>query len=49
MAWIAMRREDGDLVPTRLEANSSINYQSLSTSNAQIRVEEDDALLLRHC
>lgn len=49
MPWIAMRREDGNLVPTRLETNSSINDQSLGTANAEIWVEKDDALLLCHC
>ena len=46
---IAMRREDGDFVPARLETNGSINHQPLSTANAQVRVEEDDTLLFCHC
>jgi len=46
---IAMRREDGDFVAARLETNSGINHQSLSTADAQVRVEEDDTLLFCHC
>lgn len=46
---ITMRCEDSDLVAARLEANSGINDQPLSTANAQVRVEEDDALLFCHC
>lgn len=49
MAWIAMRREDGDFVATRLKTDGSINHQSFSTTNAQVWMEEDDALLLCHC
>ena len=49
MTRITMRGEDGDLVAARLETDSGIDDQPLSTSNAQVWVEEDDALLLRHC
>lgn len=49
VARIAMRRKDGDFVATRLKTDSGINDQSLGTANAQIWVEEDDALLLCHC
>lgn len=44
-----MRREDGDLVTACLQANRSVNHQPLSASNTQVRVEEDDTLLLCHC
>lgn len=44
-----MRREDGDFVTTRLETHGGVNDQSFSTTDAQIRVEEDNALLFCHC
>jgi hypothetical protein len=44
-----MRREDGHFVATRLETDGGIDDQPLSTANAQVGMEEDDTLLLRHC
>lgn len=37
--------EDDDFVPTLLKANSGIDDEALSTTNAQVRVEEDDGPL----
>jgi hypothetical protein len=42
MLGVAVRREDGDFVASILEANSGINHQAFGTTDAQIRVEEDD-------
>jgi hypothetical protein len=44
-----MRREDGDFVTTRLETDGGIDDQSFGTTNPQVWMEEDDALLLCHC
>jgi hypothetical protein len=49
MPRIAVRREDGDFMATRLETDGGIDDQSLSTANTQVRVEENDTLLLCHC
>lgn len=46
MAFIAVRGEDCDFMPSRLKTDSSINDQSLGPTNAQIRVKEDNALHL---
>jgi hypothetical protein len=47
--WVAMRCEDGDLVPALLQRDSGIDDQTLSATNAEVRMEEDDVLLvLRH-
>ena len=42
-----MRSEDCHPVSALLKPNCGINDQALGTTNAQIRVEKDDALLLR--
>lgn len=41
-----MRCEDGDLVAAALQSNRGIDDQTLSSADAQIRVKEDNALLL---
>ena len=46
MGGVAMRCEYGDLVPSFLEPHGSIDYKTLGTTNAQIRMEEDYVLLL---
>lgn len=46
MLRVAVRRENGDLVAAVLQANSSIDDQPLSPTNAQIRVEKDNVLLI---
>lgn len=44
-----MRCEDGDFVPACLQTNRGIDDQPLRAADAQVRVEEDDALhLLSH-
>lgn len=49
MLRVAVRCEDGDLVPAILEADCGIDDQALRPANAQVRVEEDDVFLLfRH-
>lgn len=49
MLRVAVRCEDGDLVPAILEADCGIDDQALRPANAQVGVEEDDVLLLfRH-
>ena len=46
---VAVRCEDGDLVPAALQADSGVDDEALSAANTQIWVEEDDVLLLfRH-
>lgn len=45
--WITVRSEDCHPMSTLLKPNCGINDQALRTTNAQIRVEEDNALLLR--
>lgn len=47
MKWVAMRREDGDLVTQGLQAYSSIDDKTFSAADAEIWVEEDDVLLSR--
>ena len=47
VARVAMRGEDDNFMPERLETYSSIDDQTLSTTNAQIRVKEHDRL--RRC
>jgi hypothetical protein len=32
--WVAVRREDCDLVASVLESNSSVNHQTLGTADA---------------
>lgn len=44
VALVTMAREDDDFVTSVLEADSRINHKSLSTSNAKIRVKEDNGL-----
>jgi hypothetical protein len=44
MAGIAMRREDSDLVASVLQPNRGINHQALSSTYAQVRMEEDNVL-----
>ena len=43
MSTIAMRSVDCDFVATLLQANSSINDQTLCSTDTQIRVEEDNS------
>jgi hypothetical protein len=43
---VAVRCEDGDLVPALLQRNSSIDNKTLGTANTEVRVEEDSVLLL---
>lgn len=43
---IAVAREDRHRVPALLQANSGIDNQALCAANAQVGVEEDDALRL---
>lgn len=40
---IAVRGEDGDFVAEILQADCGVDYETLGTANAQVRVEEDDA------
>lgn len=47
--WVAVRGEDGNLVPTGLQAHSCVDDKTLCTADSQIWVQEDDVLrLLRH-
>jgi hypothetical protein len=46
MSWVAVRCEDGDLVPARLQRNSRIDNKTFGAANAEIRMEEDGVLLL---
>ena len=46
MRWVAVRGQNGDLMPQRLQANSSINNQSLCTADSKVWVYEDNASLL---
>ena len=48
MVRIAVGSKDGNLVSTVLQSHSSVNDESLGSANAQIRVEEDNVLLLLH-
>ena len=50
VAWIAMGCEDNHSMPKTLQANSRINYKTLGTAYAKVRVEEDNCLRrCRHC
>ena len=44
VGWIAMAGENDDLVATILEANGGIDYETLSTADAQIGMEKDYGL-----
>ena len=44
-----MARENDDLVSEILQADGSVDDQPLGAANAQIRVQEDDGLLLLCC
>lgn len=49
MSRVAMRREDGDHMPARLQCNSGINNKTLSAANAEVWMKEHGVLLLlRH-
>lgn len=49
MLRVAVRREDGDLVAAALQPDGRVDHQPLCPSYAQIRVKEDNAILLpRH-
>jgi hypothetical protein len=43
---IAMRRENGDFVAAVLETDGGIDDKALGSPNAQVGMEEDDALRL---
>jgi hypothetical protein len=45
MVWVAMVGEDDNFVPALLKANGGIDDEALSTTNAQVGVEEDDGPL----
>lgn len=45
MCRVAVRGEDGDLVAEVLEADGSVDDETLSTADAQVGVDEDDASL----
>lgn len=46
VAWIAVTRENDDLVATILQAHCSINDQSFCATDTQIWMEEGNILLL---
>jgi hypothetical protein len=46
MPWVAVRCEDGDLVPALLQRDSGIDNKTLSAANAEVRMEEDGVLLV---
>lgn len=46
MARIAVIRENNDLVAPTLQPNRRIHDQALRTADAQVRVEEDDGVVL---
>jgi hypothetical protein len=46
MPWVAVRCEDGYLVPTLLQRDSGIDNKTLSAANAEVRMEEDGVLLV---
>lgn len=49
MGRVAVRCEDGHLVPAVLQANRGIDDQALRPADAQVGVEEDDMLFrVRH-
>ena len=44
MCRVAVRSEDGDLVAKRLKTYGGVDYEALGAANAEVGVEEDDAL-----